>query len=89
MNTSTFKPDTVTHTVDTFSPPPVQAHLGMWMSSRLPQCSTCSPGKPGAALDSPDCHFRAAGNGQNTTGPFYDWCFAHIYDPEGEVQIPV
>ena len=50
-----------------------QNHLGVWMSSRLKECSTCSPGAPDPYR--PDCQYKYE------TGP--KWCFANIYDPEG------
>jgi len=49
-----------------------QDHLGTWMSTRLPECSSCSPGSPDSKYR-PECH-------DLTTQA---WCWAHIYDPEG------
>lgn len=49
-----------------------QNHLGMWMSARLPQCSSCSPGGPNQRYR-PNCQYL-------TNEP---WCFAYMYDPEG------
>jgi len=49
-----------------------QNHLGTWMSTRLPECSSCSPGGPSHRYR-PSCHHL-------TTEP---WCFAQMYDPEG------
>ena len=49
-----------------------QNHLGNWMSTRLPECSSCSPGQPDRYR--PTCKYKY-------DGP--KWCFANIYDPEG------
>ena len=64
-----------------------QAHLGVWMSKRLPQCSSCSPGSPSKTYR-PDCHYivpqaQPPPNASTPTQAFYPWCFAQIYDPEG------
>lgn len=54
----------------------------MWMSRRLPQCSSCSPGEP-SAVYAPHCHYcHEAGQAGCQAAPLR-WCFAHIYDPEG------
>ena len=50
-----------------------QGHLGCWMSMRLPECSSCSPGRP-SVYNHPHCHYIVS----NSTR----WCFAHMYDPE-------
>ena len=50
-----------------------QEHLGVWMSKRLPECSTCSPQQPG--------HWAPKGCEWNPQAP--PWCFTHMYDPEG------
>lgn len=52
-----------------------QAHLGAWMSRRLPECSSCSPGAPDP-LYAPSCRWL-------TYEGAPAWCFAHMYDPEG------
>jgi len=50
-----------------------QDHLGAWMSTRLPECSSCAPGGPDPTFH-PNC-------GVPADAP--RWCYAHIYDPEG------
>ena len=55
-----------------------QDRLGVWMSARLPQCSPCSPGNPSKTFR-PDCYADA--NATAVDAP--NWCFAHMYDPEG------
>lgn len=57
-----------------------QDHLGVWMSQRLPECSSCPPGEPDGFYR-PTCHKITPG--PNSTAPDNRWCFAHIYDPEG------
>ena len=52
-----------------------QQHLGVWMSKRLPACSSCSPGSPGR-FSPDDCHYIV-------NNPATRWGQAHIYDPEG------
>ena len=60
-----------------------QDHLGMWMSRRGPECSSCSPGDPNGYFR-PGCHYiEPVVPGPNSTEPDTRWCFAHIYDPEG------
>ena len=51
-----------------------QDHLGVWMSRRLPQCSSCSPGNPN--------HMYRPGCVPIVTDETR-WCFARMYDPEG------
>lgn len=50
-----------------------QNHLGQWMSTRLPICSSCSPGAPDP--------YRTNCTYLYDTGP--KWCFSNMYDPEG------
>jgi len=59
-----------------------QDHLGYWMSARLPQCSSCAPGNP-SALFRPTCHWCTHANMSGCPQQPPNWCFAHIYDPEG------
>ena len=56
-----------------------QDHLGTWMSDRLPQCSSCSPGAPD--MYRPSCTWQPNATAAGTQHP--NWCFAHMYDPEG------
>jgi heparan-alpha-glucosaminide N-acetyltransferase len=59
-----------------------QDHLGAWMSERLPQCSSCSPGAPTHNPHKAD----SPGDYRPTCVWKVDapaWCFAHMYDPEG------
>jgi len=55
-----------------------QSHLGVWMSSRMKECSTCSPGEPDSTYR-PHCQWRLDAEAPR-------WCFAHIYDPEGALS---
>eukprot|EP00949_MAST-11_sp_MAST-11-sp1_P001627 g1627.t1 len=54
-----------------------QDRLGVWMSQRLPQCSSCSPGKKRYV----DGRFQRCDPPTN----WPRWCFANIYDPEGSL----
>ena len=65
-----------------------QDHLGAWMSMRLPQCSSCSPGQPDSWYR-PECRWLRPGSAAADDADDADddgapaWCYAHIYDPEG------
>lgn len=59
-----------------------QDHLGVWMSARLPQCTSCYPGNP-KKLFRPDCHWCTGANMSGCPAEPPVWCFAHMYDPEG------
>lgn len=57
-----------------------QAHLRPWMSHRLPECSSCSPGSP-SSVYRPDCHYYL--DRMNASAAHPRWCSASMYDPEG------
>ena len=57
-----------------------QDHLGVWMSARLPECTECAPGAP-SSFYRPHCHWQP--NATDSARGEYNWCFAHMYDPEG------
>ena len=61
-----------------------QDHLGVWMSRRLPECSSCAPGAPSDFYRPRACHWQP--NATDSSGGGANWCFAHMYDPEGALS---